>query len=82
MQKHFTKTSFYRWIPTLTMAGIIALPLAGGGGPNEWNTSLAAVEGEIDWILANEREIGEPDVDWTLARNERVHEEEVDWTLA
>jgi hypothetical protein len=78
------------------MAGIIALPLAGGSGPNEWNTSLAAVEDEIDWTLANEREIGEPDVDWTLAqkkdkedetdwtlaRNDRVHEEEVDWTLA
>ncbi len=96
MKNYFTKLSFNRWILVLTVAGFIALPLAGGGGLNERSTSPAAIEDETNRTLANGTEIEDPDVDWTLAKNEdkedetdwtlarnnRIHEEDVDWTLA
>ena len=95
MNANFTeKTKFHPWVLALAIAGLLALPLSGGGmqdrvasgGEEEVDWTLAkgkteTEEEEVDWTLAN-NEDKEDETDWTLASNDRNDEDEVDWTLA
>ncbi|MGD9851796.1 MAG: hypothetical protein AB7T38_11050 [Nitrospirales bacterium] len=82
MSRTVHKTNHDRWIPAWSVLGMFVIFLLGAGGLPERFTSLAAIEDETDWTLANGKVAEEADVDWTLANTEDVQEEKVDWSLA
>ncbi|WNM58035.1 hypothetical protein [Candidatus Nitrospira allomarina] len=91
-----TKSKLYGFAVGAAVLGLLAMPIVGPYGLKSGSVSVASIDDETDWTLANKdgtseeeadwtltkNKAGDDETDWTLASNNRSHEEEVDWTLA